>query len=194
MIKNFLAVLSLAFVISGCVHIPESLIVDESIALTSFSDVRSNDATYIDNKARWGGVIAKIENKSEYTVLEVVHFQLSSSTRPQQKDQTQGRFKVYYRGFLDPVIFKEGRSITAVGDIGAKETGKIGEHEYSYPVLKAKDVHLWKEIKKVDINVSHQPMWYSPSLWYLPRSHHRLPIYYPAANKMKKANSKTKQN
>jgi outer membrane lipoprotein len=166
--------------------------VDETVALTNFADVRSNDVALIGSQARWGGVIAKVENNAENTMLEVVHFKLSSSTRPQQKDETQGRFKVYYQGFLDPVIFKEGRSITAVGNVAEKEAGKIGEHEYDYPVLKSQNVHLWKEIKQVDVRLTHQPMWYTPSLWYLPRSHHRSPIYYPISKNVKPINSTKK--
>jgi outer membrane lipoprotein len=185
MIKKLLVILSLSIVVSGCVHVPESLIVEEGVVLTNFADVRGNNTVSIGNKARWGGVIAKIENNAENTMLEVVHFQLSSSTRPKKKDQTQGRFKIYYQGFLDPVIFKEGRSITAIGNIVEKEAGKIGEHEYNYPVLTSVNVHLWKEIKQVDMKITHQPMWYTPSLWYLPRSHYRSPIYYPIHKNVK---------
>ena len=194
MIKNFTVVLLLSLVVSGCVHIPETLRVDDNVALTNFTDVRNNEIAHVGEQARWGGIIAKIENNAENTMLEVVHFQLSSSTRPQQKDQTQGRFKVYYQGFLDPVIYKEGRSITAVGSVAEKEAGKIGEHEYNYPVLKSQNVHLWKEIKKVDVRVSHQPMWYTPSLWYSPRLHHRSPLYYPFSKNEKPASSTKKVN
>lgn len=194
MLKSLLVVLSLATFISGCVHVPESLRVDENVALTTFTDVKDNNEAHLGKDARWGGVIAKIENNAENTVLEVVHFQLSSSTRPLQKDQTQGRFKVYYQGFLDPVIYKEGRSITAVGKIAKNEAGKIGEHEYDYPVLTANNVHLWKEIKKIDVKVTHQPMWYTPSLWYSPRPRHYSPVFYPVNKNVKQASSTKKNN
>lgn len=188
MIKRFWAVLSLLLMLSACVHIPESLRVEEGVTLTNFLDVRDNGEAHLGSLARWGGVIAKIENNADTTMLEIVHFQLKSTTRPQQKDQTQGRFRVHYQGFLDPIIFKEGRSVTAIGNVAAKVEGKIGEHEYAYPVLNAKDVHLWKEIKQVDVRVTHNPMWYTPSLWYHPRSLYRSPIYYPVST------SKTSSN
>lgn len=194
MIKKLLVVLSLSVVVSACVHIPETVRVDESVDLTNFTDVRNNETAHVGAQARWGGVIAKIENNAKSTMLEVVHFQLSSSTRPQQKDKTQGRFKVYYQGFLDPVIYKEGRSITAVGTVAEKEAGKIGEHEYNYPVLKSQNVHLWKEIKKVDVRVTHQPMWYTPSLWYSPRLHHHSPLYYPVSKNVKPTSATKKVN
>jgi outer membrane lipoprotein len=185
MIKRFWVLVSLLLMVSACAHIPESLKVDEGVALTNFLDVRDGGEAHLGALARWGGVIAKVENNTDSTMLEIVHFQLKSSTRPQQKDQTQGRFRVYYQGFLDPIIFKEGRSVTAIGSVSSKEEGKIGEHEYAYPVLKAKDVHLWKEIKEVDVRVTHNPMWYTPSLWYHPRLLYRSPIHYPVSKSKK---------
>lgn len=194
MIKRFWVLVSLLLMVSACVHIPESLRVEEGEVLTNFQDVRGDGESYNGSLARWGGVIAKIENNTDSTMLEIVHFQLKSSTRPQQKDQTQGRFRVYYQGFLDPIIFKVGRSVTAIGNVAVKEDGKIGEHEYQYPVLKAKYVHLWKEIKEVDVRVTHNPMWYTPSLWYHPRSFYRSPIYYPVSkSKTSSTKSSTKK-
>ena len=188
MIKRCWVVFSLLVLISACRHIPESLRVAEGVVLTNFSDTHSNGDSSVDKSARWGGVIAKIENNADNTMLEIVHFQLKSSGRPQQKDQTLGRFRIYYQGFLDPIIYKEGRSVTALGNIGAKENGKIGEHEYAYPVLKASYVHLWKEIKQVDVRVTQQPLWHSPSLWYYPRSSYYPGVYRPV-NKSKSTSS-----
>ncbi len=190
LVRNLGFVLILTF-ISGCVHVPESLRVDEGTTLTNFSQVRENPTQYQGNLVRWGGVIAKVENNAQNTMLEIVHFTLKSSARPTVKDKTQGRFRVYYQGLLDPVIYKEGRSVTAVGYVVPSEGGKIGEHEYTYPVMKANDVHLWKEIKKVDVRVTHQPMWYSPSMWYYPRSYYP-PIYYPHSKTKAKTNNSAK--
>jgi outer membrane lipoprotein len=190
MIKKCWIVLSILVFISACRHIPESLRVEKGAVLTTFSDTHSDDNSTVGKLARWGGVIAKIENYADNTMLEIVHFQLKSSTRPQQKDQTLGRFKIYQEGFLDPIIFKEGRSVTVLGIIGTKEKGKIGEHEYAYPVLKASYVHLWKEIKEVDARVTNQPLWHSPLLWYQPRSLYYPGIYRPITKS--KSSSKSK--
>jgi len=180
--QRLLTLLSIVLLNTACVHVPESLRLPEESVLTNFADVRVDKGNHQGNLARWGGVIAKVENKSKQTMLEIVHFDLKSSLRPAAKDETQGRFRVYYDGLLDPVIFKEGRSVTVVGNIAPSEQGKIGEHEYLYPVLNGKNVHLWKEIKQVDVRVTHQPLWYRPSLWYLPRGYY-APIYPAYGNK-----------
>jgi len=191
MFKRLVIVVSILLLASACAHIPESVNVDEGSMLTNFSDVRSNAEQHSGELARWGGVIAKVANNAENTMLEVVYFDLKASTRPVPKDQTQGRFRVYYQGFLDPVIYKEGRSITALGNIAANELDNIGEHEYAYPVLKASGIHLWKKIEKADVRITHQPLWHTPSLWYYPRSRFHAPIFYPVGDTAKPKNEAT---
>lgn len=169
---------------SGCSSVPQALQVAENTALTKFSAVRDNTNHAQGSLARWGGVIAKVSNNANNSMLEVVHFPLKSSARPKQSDKTQGRFRVYVTGLLDPVIYKEGRSITALGNVSSKEQGKIGEHEYTYPVLKASHIHLWKDIKQVDVNVTHNPFWYNPPYWRDPYFSH-----YPKRVVVRKAST-----
>lgn len=167
-----LPLLLTAILLSGCSTVPKALQVPENKVLTNFSVVRGNTNTEQGSLARWGGVIAKVTNNANNSMLEIVHFPLKSSTRPVQGDKTQGRFRVYFTGLLDPIIYKEGRSITALGNVTSSEDGKIGEHEYTFPVLKATHVHLWKDIQKVDVQVTQNPFWYTPSYWHYPYSTH----------------------
>ncbi len=171
--KKFNLILTLpllvsAMFITGCSAVPKALMVSEGTTLTNFSAVRENTNSEQGNLARWGGVIAKVTNNVNNSMLEVVHFPLKSSARPKQGDETQGRFRVYIAGLLDPIIYKEGRSITALGTVTSSEDGKIGEHEYHYPVLKASYIHLWKDIQKIDVRITQSPFWYTPSYWRYP--------------------------
>lgn len=163
-----LPLLFIFLIIGGCAVVPEALQVPENKALTNFSMVRANSNAEQGNLARWGGVIAKVTNNANNSMLEVVHFPLKSSTRPKQGNETQGRFRVYFSGLLDPMIYKVGRSITALGDIATSEQDKIGEHEYTFPVLKASHIHLWKDIQQIDVSVTQDPFWSSPSYWRYP--------------------------
>jgi len=180
-------------VLSACSTVPQSLQVAEHDKLTAFADVRasiqSNQSPSVQGQlARWGGVIAKVTNNANDTMLEIVNFPLTGSSRPKQKDETQGRFRVYYAGLLDPVIYKEGRSITALGVVSTAEAGKIGEHEYLYPVLKASAVHLWKDIKQIDVRITHNPFWHTPSYWHYPSPIYHQPVVInrsPQVNKSK---------
>ena len=84
--------------ISGCSSIPKALQVPENTSLTKFSQVRENSTNVKGNLARWGGVIAKVVNNVDNTMVEVVHFPLKSTSRPKQGNETQGRFRVYFSG------------------------------------------------------------------------------------------------
>jgi outer membrane lipoprotein len=189
--RNLLLMLPLwvsALFMSGCTSVPEALQVSEETVLTNFSVVRDNTNSEQGKLARWGGVIAKVTNNTNNSMLEVVYFPLKSSGRPKQSDQTQGRFRVYFKGLLDPMIYKEGRSITALGSVAVSEEGKIGEHEYKYPVLKSSYIHLWKDIQKVDVSMTHNPFWYTPSFW-----HYQRPSYYPRSVIVRKVSAPVKK-
>jgi len=165
--KKVLSIVS-ALVLSACVNTPEKVQVAENVSLVGFAEVKALPNDFQGQVARWGGVIAKVENQEKQTMIEVVNFDLASSTRPKQKQETKGRFRIYYQGLLDPIIYKVGKSITAVGQVGIAEDGKIGEHKYQYPILNSAQVHLWKGITKVDVHFMQQPYWNSPRINYSP--------------------------
>ncbi len=161
--KTFILVSLL--VLSGCAVVPEKLQLDGNEPLVNFANVRAEPNANTGLSARWGGVIAKVEVKKTRTMVEVVNFKLNSRAKPIPATETQGRFRFYYQGLLDPVIFKVGKKITVVGTIANSEQGKIGEQEYLYPVLNAQKYYLWKELKQVDVRITQQPFWYTPSYW-----------------------------
>lgn len=152
---------------SACASIPKKLELPENTTTVNFSNAKAQISDAVGQTARWGGVIAAIKNNADTTMLEVVNFPLASNLRPKKGDETLGRFRVYFNGLLDPVIYKEGRSITAVGTLAELEAGKIGEHEYNFPVIKDASVHLWEKIERVDVSVIHQPFWHynNPYFW-----------------------------
>ncbi|WP_051074977.1 Slp family lipoprotein [Thioalkalivibrio sp. ALJ16] len=90
----------------------------------------------------WGGVIARVDNRADATVIEVVGYPLSRQ-EPQTRQSTTGRFRLRVEGFADPVDYSSGRRITAVGTVSGVEEGQIGQSDYSFPVLEARSVHLW---------------------------------------------------
>lgn len=156
--------LSVALVVlAGCaLRYPEP-IRTEATDLVEFSAAQRDTETYQGQTARWGGVIASIENSEQRTRLEVVNFHLNNFGRPQPGDQSAGRFVVYLDYFVDPEIYQSGRMITALGEFSGVEEGQIGDFNYYYPVLQASGVELWREQSQ------SQPMmpYYDPhSLWY----------------------------
>lgn len=90
----------------------------------------------------WGGIITEVGHGPDTTVLEVLAYPLRGQ-EPRSAAASQGRFRVVVEGFLDPVDYRPGRRVTATGPVTAVEAGRIGEAEYRFPVLEARQVHLW---------------------------------------------------
>lgn len=156
--KKYLFISSI-ILLSACTSVPQKLQLPENTSTTSFSNSSEQLSSVIGTKARWGGVIAQVTNNANNTMVEIVNFPLSSSMRPQEGDESLGRFRVYFNGMLDPMIYKKGRSVTAIGNVAAIETGKIGEQAYKFPVLVDADVHLWKKKNPNNNQFINRPFW-----------------------------------
>lgn len=184
LIMQTVLALVVSLVIAGCASRYPQPIRTEATDLVPFSQALRSSAELEGRTARWGGVIANIENSADATRIELVHFRLNGYGRPQIEDDSEGRFIVYLDRFVDPEIYKEGRSLTALGQISSSEEGKIGEFNYVYPVLQATGVELWRPQQQRDqIGVGYY--YYDPySLWYRhslygvgPYRYH--PYYFP---------------
>jgi outer membrane lipoprotein len=157
---------SLALVLSGCASYPDNVSVADGTELTSFEEVSKSDSALIGKTVRWSGIIAKVSNEKKVTKFDVLYYPASTNGRPKTSDQPLGRFRVVIEGFIDPAIYKQGKAITALGQLKASETAKIGEYEYEYPTLISKNIHLWEPLQKappVQFNYGWhgvQPNWY----------------------------------
>jgi outer membrane lipoprotein len=141
--------------LTGCSTIPEQIMVADDTNLLGYQDAASKSAEMTGHIARWGGVIAKIENKPETTMLEIVYYPLRGYGRPVSRDESIGRFRVYVNGFMDPMVYKVGRSITFAGEFTGLEEGLVGEHVYVFPTIQSSGYHLWQEVQRVDISGIH---------------------------------------
>lgn len=168
----FVAVL----ILTGCVSVPEPIQVADETILISYRQANENPAVNKGKPARWGGVIAKVENLPEATMLEVLHYPLRSYGRPVSGDESMGRFRVYVDGFLDPMVFQSGRSVTFSGELIGVEEGAVGEHRYVFPTMQSKGYHLWKEIERVEISGIHMWPYYDPWGWRYGPYHQRVII------------------
>lgn len=140
--RSLLATASICL-ITACSQIPEKLATDSGQRLLPYPPA---DQPYQPGQqARWGGVIAAIENRADSTVLDVVNFPLGSNSRPRPGDESDGRFRVYVRGFLEPHIYQPGRLITVLGKTGPREAVTLDQHRLVQPVVYSSAVYLWPE-------------------------------------------------
>ncbi len=91
----------------------------------------------------WGGVILTTTNLKNSTRVEVLAYPLDTDRRPQRDRDPLGRFILEQAGFLEPASYAEGRLITTVGKLAGTRPGRVDASDYTYPVIDARQVHLW---------------------------------------------------
>lgn len=136
--------ISIVFLV-GCATYPTAPpAISEAAPGPSVPQVRGNIEAFKGTRVRWGGEILSIKNQSRATWLEVLEYPLEDSGRPDSDEEARGRFFARMKEFLDPEIYERGREITVVGTIDESVTQRIGEHEYTYPVINVDAHHLWR--------------------------------------------------
>jgi outer membrane lipoprotein len=106
-------------------------------------DVASRGEPAIGKRVQWGGVILTTTNLEESTRIEVLAYPLDGDDRPLTGGTPLGRFILEHNGFLEPATYAEGRLITVVGTVTGTQRGQLGDSDYSYPVIAARQPHLW---------------------------------------------------
>jgi len=96
-----------------------------------------------DKLALWGGTILSTRNLKVGTQIEVLAYPLNSAHKPLLNKKPLGRFIIKYDDYLEPATYAQGRQISVVGSVGESQSGKIGESNYTYPVIGSQQLHLW---------------------------------------------------
>lgn len=161
---RFLLALVLSSLLAGCAAtaVPEAVREAPASTLTP-TDVRAGPApvgTYV----RWGGTIAKIDNRKTSTWLEIVARPLDRNGKPRDEERNFGRFLAVFDGFLEPTEYATGRKVTVVGALQENQTGSVGEFPYVFPVVKATEHYLWPREPERVYAPAPSPFWYDP--WY----------------------------
>lgn len=139
-ISIFLTALCLG--LTGCITPPRGL-ENEQFSITSYKEITSQDLSCHCKNIRLGGKIVQTTILPHHTKIEVLSLPVSSlSGKPFVESQSDGRFIVYFDGFIDPENLKD-RYITIGGQLIGSEPGKIEQANYTYPVIKPNKYRLW---------------------------------------------------
>ena len=158
----------LAVLLAGCSSNIPAEIKHTQPGSPDVTQVLANPQAHLQKKVRWGGVILTTENRENASWVTIIAFPLNDRGEPQISDQSPGRFIAVVDEFLEPLVYKNDRSITVTGSFSNTETINIGDFPYAYPVIQVDNYYLWPP--KADVKDSDfPPWWYDP--WYYP--------YYP---------------
>jgi len=159
-----IAALILSLTLTGCASDIPRPIREAPVENIPLAQALKNPDQYRAAATRWGGVIASIENRRDETWIEIVEQPLDQDGHPRDTDQSAGRFLARVNGFLDPAIFAPKRLVTVAGVLDGNSNRTIGQHPYSYPVVRVEHIYLWPIPAKAVHFYYHSPYWYDP--WY----------------------------
>ena len=148
--------------LGGCASVVPRELRKEIDPSLSFQELKENPDLYRGRKVLLGGQVVKTENFQEETRLQILQKPLGGGDIPLETDASEGRFLVDYKGYLDPAIYRSGRSVTVVGEVTGEESILVGEAEFHAPIIASQFLYLWSE-------PSYDP--YNYPYWY--------PYYYP---------------
>ena len=108
-----------------------------------FSELQKTPDRYKDEIIMLGGKILETNVSSTVSQLTVLQLALDNKDRPVNLDQSQGRFIVESKQFLDPAIYKKGMLITLVGKLKGSKVRAIGGLDYDYPLVEPSEIKRW---------------------------------------------------
>jgi outer membrane lipoprotein len=107
--------------------------------------VVANPDKYRSAKVLWGGLIIISSNVKAGTQLEILIYPLDRHLKPDIDKDTLGRVIVSHDGYLETLDYASGRLLTVGGIIQQTKKGSVGDAIYTYPVIKAEQLHLWPQ-------------------------------------------------
>lgn len=152
------ALFAAAMLLTACATIPESLqpVPDRQPGL---AEVLQDPDAFEGADVIWGGVIASVSNLADGTHLEIVSRPLGRDTRPVSGDRSDGRFRAFFPGFLDPQVYTRLREVTVRGRVTGVTDGVVGMFPYTFPQIEAAAVHLWPPVQPEPHVVYRDPFW-----------------------------------
>ncbi|HET6514856.1 MAG TPA: Slp family lipoprotein [Thermodesulfovibrionales bacterium] len=159
----------IVFVLSAsllsCAPVLRKDLMESAIRDFSMNELRKNPGPYQGKLFVFGGIIAQTKITSEGSLIEALSVRVDPRGYLKGFGPSDGRFLALYpkeQGFLDPLIYSQGREVTLAAEFIGTREGTIDEAAYLFPFFAIKDLYLWAQ-------------WYSypwpPYYYYAP--------YYP---------------
>ena len=149
------------FAFSGCAPVISKQLRGQVAKELALQVVLKDLDAYKGKTVLWSGVIINSVNLKEGTMIEVLQKPADMQGKPKDVDASEGRFLALYTGYLDVAIYNGGRKVTVVGEVQGKKIQRLGEIDYTYPLISAKEIHLWP-VEKEDRVYYPCPYWHYP--------------------------------
>ncbi len=165
--KVLTAVCLLFFLIGGCASVISPEAVRRAEPAVPFEELLRDPEAYRGRAVILAGVILESLNTREGTLLTVLQKPGPYGGRPENTDETGGRFLLLHPEYLDVAVYAPGRELTVAGEVLGRRLKALGEIEYAYPLVRAGEIHLWGPRPRTSIGfeLSTHPFHDSPFWW-----------------------------
>jgi len=150
----------------GCAPVISKPLREQVDKTLAFRDVFKDPEAHKGTAVVWAGIIIETKNTKEGTLIEILQRPADFLGAPEESDKTEGRFLALYASYLDSAVYSKGREVTVGGEVEGKRVMPLGEIQYAYPVVLAKEIYLWPETSKERLTPYPYP--YHPWGWYDP--------------------------
>jgi outer membrane lipoprotein len=158
-LTRLLILVILLSLLTGCAHVISSHERSKARQDLPFSTILANPEDYQGETVIWGGKVIDTVNEQGMTLIKVLQIPLDYLEMPEDEETSQGRFMAEVQRYIDPEVYRKGRMITLAGEVIGKKVERLGEMEYAYPLVRVKEIHLWKQYSS-----PYGP--YPPPYWY----------------------------
>ncbi len=156
--KNIVMLFALTLLLQGCPYAISRSMTAKADNTITFEMLQADPDSFKGKILILGGTISQITNTKKGTTLEVVQRPLDYWGKPKRTSRTGGSFLVLYPGYLNTFVYEPGREITVAVEVEGTRSKALGETEYSYPVVVAKEIKLWER----EPSAAARPRWTDP--------------------------------
>ena len=175
-VQYILSGITAILMLSGCAY-PISRQLRDTATDIKLPAVIENPAAHKGAVVIWGGQIIKTANTAAGSDIYVLGMPLNYQERPVDEQVSDGRFIARTNQYLDPALYTAGKYITVAGTLEGIEKYPVGEIKYPYPVVRIRELHLWKpEVTYIypkwygwgPYDYGWDPYWYGPPYSFPP--------------------------
>jgi outer membrane lipoprotein len=144
-LKHARFILGIFFImfVSGCTAWISQVSRSKVTYTGTFSTLQKTPDAYKGEVVMIGGRIIEVKTSPSLSEIFVLQLALDTGGRPVNPDQSEGRFIVQTKQFLDPAIYQKDILLTVVGTLKGSKVESIGGFEYSYPLIELIEIKLW---------------------------------------------------
>jgi outer membrane lipoprotein len=178
-LKTSWLVFLISFFVTSCSVISQQ-IRKESMPPVDFKILIQETDKYLGNTVILGGYILETKNLADRSSVKVLQVPLGLGENPKSRDESEGRFIISYKGFLDPEIYSKGRKVTVAGTIVGTVVEKVDQFAQPYLKIESREIYLWPREEKYVWPYYYDP-WYYPYYydpWYYPYPYYRHPYLF----------------